>query len=826
MSKRLPNLAPPFAKTRNRLARFFSRPFQNLSEKQIFWIGFTLLTVITTFLIQNPFWRTSNEQPYREGDVLRESIISPADISAADMDETEKVRQSLRESVRPIFTLETNRSEQAVQSFRSAWENLQRHGEKPNSTARANSISNSRANNKDDAKTEVHWTGAGGNEVGAVLSSRVFSNNELDAITRALRESSEGLIFNDSDRQYFQNEVALIDRQKPNQQSVQSMPESNWTALSVARGKLRQRLADIKSLSVKEVDAFDSALEPLIQPSVVFDSAATKSASDAVAKSVQPITISLKRGQMVGREGDTITPNILAQISAIRSYSESTRKWNRFFGLLLIIASLYWIAWKFIEHRGTVLRLTLSPETTFALFGFVVLIQTFLVSIGFRLAEFTAAQNIRAPFNDPILWSLAVPFAFTSLVITLLADRRIALFSGIFASILAGLLAPKSIEFILYSAISSSVAVYGIGRYRSRQSVTTAGLLVGGANALIAIALIGYAQQPFILNTVLLAIGCGLSGGIVTASATAVFLPICESMFGILTDVKLLELSNADLPVLGQLALRAPGTNQHSHAVGQLAEEACRAVGANNLLTRIGALYHDIGKLGAPEHFVENQLGKNPHDRLKPIQSAKIIISHVTYGIKLGKEIGLPQRIIDFIPQHHGTRTLHYFLRKAQAELGEGGEIDESDFRYPGPKPQFKEAAIMMIADSCEAAARSLSHPTPENIRFITTKIIDAILSDDQLDECDLTLRELTLIRESMIKSLVAIYHSRIDYPGYVPPPSVDKLALPSADEDSEERGIRYSTPSEIPISKGGEIEDEALDRTHQPDKAEAKTVK
>ena len=135
-----------------------------------------------------------------------------------------------------------------------------------------------------------------------------------------------------------------------------------------------------------------------------------------------------------------------------------------------------------------------------------------------------------------------------------------------------------------------------------------------------------------------------------------------------LTDVKLLELSNADLPVLGQLAMRAPGTNQHSHAVGQLAEEACRVVGGNGLLARIGALYHDIGKTAAPEHFVENQLGKNPHDRLKPTQSAKIIISHVTYGTKLAKEMGLPQRIIDFIPQHHGTRTLHYFLKKAQAE--------------------------------------------------------------------------------------------------------------------------------------------------------------
>ncbi len=173
--------------------------------------------------------------------------------------------------------------------------------------------------------------------------------------------------------------------------------------------------------------------------------------------------------------------------------------------------------------------------------------------------------------------------------------------------------------------------------------------------------------------------------------------------------------------------------------------------------------------------------------------------------------MSLPQRIIDFIPQHHGTRTLHFFLRKAQTQALDESEISENDFRYPGPKPQFREAAIMMIADSCEAAARSLSEPTPENIRFILTKIIDAILSDDQLDECDLTLRELTIIRESMIKSLVAIYHSRVDYPGYVPPNSVQKILIP-ADLDSEERGMPYQNPADIPISKGGEVEDEAID--------------
>jgi len=271
---------------------------------------------------------------------------------------------------------------------------------------------------------------------------------------------------------------------------------------------------------------------------------------------------------------------------------------------------------------------------------------------------------------------------------------------------------------------------------------------------------------------------------------------------------------------LSQLALRAPGTNQHSHAVGHLAEEACRVVGGNGLLARIGALYHDIGKTAAPEHFVENQMGKNPHDRLKPVQSAKIIISHVTYGAKLARELGLPQRIIDFIPQHHGTRTLHFFLKKAQEEARDESEVSENDFRYPGPKPQFKEAAIMMIADSCEAGARSLAEPTPDNIRFIVTKIIDAILADDQLGECDLTLRELTQIRESMIKSLVAIYHSRIDYPGYTPPTSSERVLIPS--DTLEERGPKYTNPADIPISRGGEIEDEAVDRSREPSKAKS----
>jgi cyclic-di-AMP phosphodiesterase PgpH len=817
MSKRLPDLSSPFSKARKKFGGYVSRPFENFTKRQIFWTGFAVLCLVTTFLINNPFWRSSAEQ-YKEGDIARESILSPADITVTDADATEAKREEARQKVKPIFRFESNKAEQSVQRFLSSWENLQRHGDEKGITNSNNKLSNA------DAKTETHWTGAGGAEVGKILASRTFSRNELEAVQSALREASAGYIYDDSEKQYFQRDVELIDRTKPNLQSSVSMPESNWTPLSVARAKLKERLASIKSLSPKESEAFYTATEILVEPSVSYDSVATDNARESVAKAVETRVVSLKRNQKVVDEGDIVTQENLREIAAIRSYSQSTRQVNRFFGLLVLISALFWVAWKFIQHNQVGSRYALSAERSFALFAFIVIIQTALMAIFFRLAEFTAAQNVKAPLNDPTLWAFLIPFAFGSLMITLLADRRMALFTGMFLALIAGMLAPKPLEFTVLAAIVSAVAVYGIGRYRSRQSVTVAGVLVGLASAAAAIALIGYTQQPFILNTVLLAVACGLGSGLVTAAVTAVFLPMCENIFGILTDVKLLELSNADLPILGQLALRAPGTNQHSHAVGQLAEEACRAVNANGLLARIGALYHDIGKTAAPEHFVENQLGKNPHDKLKPSQSAKIIVSHVTYGVKLGKEMGLPSRIVDFIPQHHGTRTLHFFLRKAQSEARSPEEVDENDFRYPGPKPQFKEAAIMMIADSCEAAARSLSEPTPENIRFIVTKIIDAILQDDQLDECDLTLRELTVIRESMIKSLVAIYHSRVDYPGYVPPSSLQKIIIPD-DLDSEERGLHYDNVKEIPISPGGEVEDEAINRSREPNKAEAKKV-
>jgi len=472
--------------------------------------------------------------------------------------------------------------------------------------------------------------------------------------------------------------------------------------------------------------------------------------------------------------------------------------------VLAIVSAVYFLVWQFVKYRASSVDLLISSQRAFALMGSAIFFETAVVRLSFMVTNAIAAQGTQSPFDDAAVWTFTIPFAAASLLVTMLLDRQLSFLTGLITAVVAGVLAQRGIPAMLYAFISCAMAAYGIKRYRERQAVTIGGLLVAAVNVVAAVAITAFTEPQFHLFAILISALFGLGGGLLTIVFAAGGVPINESLFGVLTDIRLLELTNADLPVLSQLAVRAPGTNQHSHAVGQLAEDASRAIGANAILARVGALYHDIGKVAAPDHFVENQTGDNPHDRLKPIQSAKIITSHVTYGLRLAKEIGLPKRIADFIPQHHGTRTLHFFLRKAQTE-SKGATINEADFRYPGPKPQFKEAAILMLVDSAEAAARTLAQPNPENIRAIVSKIFDAVVSDGQLDESQLTLQELRQLREAIVNSLMAIYHPRIDYPGF--------NASSPPDEETPIRGASYASAAEVPINESGEVEDEAVSR-------------
>jgi putative nucleotidyltransferase with HDIG domain len=245
-------------------------------------------------------------------------------------------------------------------------------------------------------------------------------------------------------------------------------------------------------------------------------------------------------------------------------------------------------------------------------------------------------------------------------------------------------------------------------------------------------------------------------------------LPMLESLFDVLTDIRLLELSNLSNPLLSQLALKAPGSYNHSILVGTLAEEGAKAIGANSLFCRVAAFYHDVGKITHPEYFVENQRGINPHDRLTPSMSSLIISSHVKDGIKLAREAGLPEQIIDIIPQHHGTRLMTFFYEKARnSDDPSLSGMKETDFRYPGPKPQTREAAIFMLADAVEAAARTVDEPTPNRLREVIRKVTNAIVLDGQLDSCDLTFVDLEKIQEAFLRLLLSIHHRRVEYPGF-----------------------------------------------------------
>jgi hypothetical protein len=251
--------------------------------------------------------------------------------------------------------------------------------------------------------------------------------------------------------------------------------------------------------------------------------------------------------------------------------------------------------------------------------------------------------------------------------------------------------------------------------------------------------------------------------------AVALFLPVFEHLFSVVTDIRLLELSNQNLPLLRTLALEAPGSYQHSLMLGHLAEAAAEAIGADSLLARVSGYYHDIGKTKMPDYFIENQSkGLNRHDRLEPSMSALIIAAHVKEGVEMARKARLPEPIATAIREHHGTKLIRYFYQKAVTRSDGGPEgVQETDYRYPGPKPSTRILGILMIADAVEAASRTLIEPTPAKIRAMIQAIVDDCLRDGQFDDCDLTMRDLSIIVATLERTVTTVFHHRIDYPGF-----------------------------------------------------------
>jgi putative nucleotidyltransferase with HDIG domain len=441
---------------------------------------------------------------------------------------------------------------------------------------------------------------------------------------------------------------------------------------------------------------------------------------------------------------------------------------SRLLGMTAAVAVIFFALYK-ASTRSRSLRL--PADTTFWVTGTAILLQTLLVRAGEFVADLFSQSPQMGRYSGVRGFELAIPFATAALGLSLLVGSQIALVAALIIALFVALISQGGMAIAMYSLVGSIAAIASAERYRTRNAVAVAVPVIGGANAVMSIVVALLTQQPLSWRILLDSVVIGFISAAQCAGIASLVTPLYESFFGIMTDLKLLELSNADNPLLRDLALKTPGTNHHSFIVATLAEAAAKAIGANALLTRTACLYHDIGKMAAPKMYIENQNGlENPHNKVDPRDSVRIITGHVRRGIKMAAEAGLPEQIIDFIPQHHGTRILAYFYHKAKAQAEVRGEtVNPDDFRYPGPKPQTKEAVIVMLSDGAEAAARSLADHTPENIRLIIKRIVDHIVADGQFDESDVTLQELNTIRESLINTLISIHHQRVSYPGFNP---------------------------------------------------------
>lgn len=505
----------------------------------------------------------------------------------------------------------------------------------------------------------------------------------------------------------------------------------------------RQALeAEVRTLQLsKDLQVFvTEAARSVIRPNMRYDETATAHARQAAAESVPPVVV--LKGEAVVEQYKQVTAE---QITLLRDLGllQSGPPWRQMIASAIIaVLSMALVAVYLYQFRRDVWE----SESRIVLLGLNASV-ALLIGLALTLSPYLA------------------PIPAAAMLVTVLLESRLALVYGVALSVLYGAASQSDLSVLLSMLMGTLVGVYGLSRVAQRSDLMRAGVLAGGASALTALAFAFSSGAPLTSLAAWYNPFWGFGNGLLSSVLTIGSLPFFETFFGVVTPIKLLELANPNHPLLRKLLVEAPGTYHHTLMVANLAEAAVEAVGGDALLTRVGAYYHDIGKSKRPYFFIDNQFGgENPHDQLSPHLSALIISSHVRDGVEMAKQARLPAEIIKFIPEHHGTTLISYFYNRATENAGVE-QVLERDFRYDGPRPQSKETAILMLADSTEAAVRSLKTPDMEQIEGLIRKIIRDRLNDGQLDQSNLTLKDLDTVANTFIRVLAGVYHTRIQYP-------------------------------------------------------------
>ncbi|MFT9848656.1 HD family phosphohydrolase [Aneurinibacillus sp. REN35] len=509
-------------------------------------------------------------------------------------------------------------------------------------------------------------------------------------------------------------------------------------------------LVDLDSKSRKVVR--EVAIASIV-PNLTVDEEATNALKDTVRRSVKPIMI--YKGEVLVEKDQYISEEVYRKLDAAGLLERNASKLP-FLGLALFIFLFIVFLRMYLVQAH---RKIYGSNTHILMLSLIIFLNILVMKM------MSAGKTI--DFFSP---GYGVPVALGSMLIAILLDTQLAVICSVLFAFVAGIvfnfesLLPVDFRYVLYGFLSGVAGAYSLGKATKRSRILQAGFGVSLLNVLIISALYLLVSSTGNWRDLLNEYVFGAISGLLAAVLTIGFLPLFEGMFGILSPMRLIELSNPNQPLLRRMLMETPGTYHHSMMVASLSEAACEAVGADGLLARVGAYYHDVGKMKRPHFFIENQINRdNPHDTLAPALSKRIILAHVEDGVRMLEENGLPKQIIDFAQQHHGTTLLKYFYYKA--EKASDTPIPEAEYRYPGPKAQTRETAIVGICDSAEAAVRSMSNPTPEKIEQLVRRIIADRLEDGQFNECDLTMQELESVARTICETLQGFFHNRIEYP-------------------------------------------------------------
>ena len=687
---------------------------------------------------------------YAPGDVATRDIKSPRDLLVEDVPLTQTKRDEAESAAPVIYDLDTTAGTLAIERIRQGLGLL---------LQRQNNIESLKADEfllQLEADFGVPLTGE---EFRLLLD--LAPNQNIAVLTGDLllpifkRPIVANLQIFEADR-----EKGILAIERSGGEELNSRSFAQTIGLNEALIQAESELALIPEITSIQQQTLLKLVQQQLRPSLIFNQQETERRRLDAGEQITPVLFQVKRGEMVVREGERVTADQILKLRAIRESGRDHRSLQMAAGLLICSLLLIYVVFYFAQNNISKFR----PDSRDLLFLSTVFFALFLL---LKISIFIAAAmgNTFAYFDSSVYF-YAIPFALGAMLVRIVLNSETALLFAVCCSVLAGILFGNSLLMALYVLIGSLVGAHGVRHCQRRTTLYQAGLWIGLANMALLVGMNFLAGHNFELQ-LLWKLGFGFFGGLASAIIVNGTIPLVESFFKYTTDIKLLELANMNTPILRQLMIEAPGTYHHSILVGNLAEAAAEAINANPLLTRVAAYYHDIGKIKKPLYFIENSGGqRNKHDKLTPSMSALILTSHVKDGVELAREHKLGAELIDIIQQHQGTTLIKFFYDRAKSQADPGvQQIDERDYRYHGPKPQTREAALILLADAIEAASRTLVDPTPSRIQGMVQKLINNVFIDGQLNECDLTLKDLNLIAKSFNRILAGSFHHRVEYP-------------------------------------------------------------